>query len=107
MKHGQGDAGRPARARKPWQGARAPLEELVEAVLNTGIASMRASPELRTLAYKVLQFDARGTNVVILGGGTGLSTVIGGNAQRADWARMPFVGLKEEFPRLKVVDKFT
>lgn len=103
MKHAQGDAGRPARARKPWQGARAPLEELVEAVLNTGIASMRASPELRTLAYKVLQFDARGTNVVILGGGTGLSTVIGGNAQRADWARMPFVGLKEEFPRLKVV----
>ena len=92
-----------ARIYKPWQGTRTSLEDLVEAVLNADMTTLRVSPEMRTLAYKVMQFDARETKVVILGGGTGLSTVVGGNAQRNDWARMPFVGLKEEFSRLKVI----
>ena len=103
MKKNRGGAPRGPRPGGSRQGARSRLEELVEAVINTDMAALRFSPEMRTLAYRVLQFDARGTGVVILGGGTGLSTVVGGNAQRADWARMPFVGLKEEFPRLKVV----
>ena len=89
--------------RKPWQGARSPVEDLVEAVMNTDMDSSRVSPGMRMLANKALQFSSPKTRVVILGGGTGLSTVVGGNAQRADWARMPFVGLKEEFPNLKVV----
>lgn len=91
------------RVNKPWQGTRTSLEDLVETVMNNDMTTLRVSPEMRTLAGKVLQFDARKTKVVILGGGTGLSTVVGGNAQRPDWARMPFVGLKEEFPHLKVV----
>ena len=103
MKKNRGGAPRGPRPGGSWQGARSRLEELVEAVINTDMAALRFSPEMRTLAYRVLQFDARRTRVVILGGGTGLSTVVGGNAQRPDWARMPFVGLKEEFPRLKVV----
>lgn len=61
--------------------------------MNNDMTTLRISPEMRTLAGKVLQFDARETKVVILGGGTGLSTVVGGNAQRLDWARMPFVEL--------------
>ena len=88
---------------KPWQGTRASLEDLAETAMNNDMTTLRVSPEMRTLAGKVLQFDARETKVVILGGGTGLSTVVGGNAQRLDWARMPFVGLKKEFPHLKVV----
>lgn len=91
------------RIRKPWQGTRSSVEDLVEAVMNTDIDPARVSPEMRMLANKALQFNDQKTRVVILGGGTGLSTVVGGNAQRADWARMPFVGLKEEFPNIRVV----
>lgn len=38
--------------------------------------------------------------VVVLGGGTGLSNVVGGDSRRADWKETPFTGLKEVFPRL-------
>lgn len=103
MKPNHRRARKAVRPCKPWQGARTLLEDLVEAVMNFDMTTSRVPPEVRTLAYKVLQFDGRETRVVILGGGTGLSTVVGGNAQRADWARMPFVGLKEEFPHLKVI----
>ncbi len=39
--------------------------------------------------------------VVVLGGGTGLSTVVGGGSQKALWAEDPFVGLKRSFPGLE------
>ena len=91
------------RVNKPWPGSPSSLENLVEAVMHHDMSMLRLSPEMRMLAGKVLQFDARETQVVILGGGTGLSTVVGGNAQRPDWGQMPFVGLKEEFPHLKVI----
>jgi uncharacterized cofD-like protein len=44
-----------------------------------------------------------GYRAVILGGGTGMSTVVGGSAQLAGWITDPFVGLKEEFGRLDVI----
>ena len=37
------------------------------------------------------------------GGGTGLSTVVGGNSQLDDWPDNPFIGLKQDFPFLDVV----
>ncbi len=51
----------------------------------------------------MLDLDLRSTRAVILGGGTGLSTVAGGNSNMPEWASRPFVGLKEEFPRLDVL----
>ena len=39
---------------------------------------------------------------VVLGGGTGLSTIVGGGSQDPAWADAPFVGLKQVFPRLDV-----
>ena len=74
------------------------LEQLVETVLNR----YRRAGE-QEIAQEALDFDTRGTRVVILGGGTGLSTVVGGNSQMPDWPEHPFVGLKEEFPELDVV----
>ena len=38
--------------------------------------------------------------VVVLGGGTGLSNMVGGDSRRADWKETPFTGLKEIFPCL-------
>lgn len=74
------------------------MEQLVETVLNR---YKRVGEQ--EIAQKALDFDTRGTRVVILGGGTGLSTVVGGNSQMPDWPENPFVGLKEEFPELDVV----
>jgi len=36
--------------------------------------------------------------VVVFGGGTGLSNIIGGDSRRIDWPLSPFTGLKEVFP---------
>ncbi|HHD64020.1 MAG TPA: YvcK family protein [Desulfobulbaceae bacterium] len=38
-------------------------------------------------------------NVVVFGGGTGLSNIVGGDSRRREWAQSPFEGLKEIFPR--------
>ena len=59
--------------------------------------------DLQDLARRVTGLDVSKTRVVILGGGTGLSTVVGGNSQMTDWPDHPFGGLKQFFPRLDVV----
>ena len=100
-REGQGAQG--ARTVGSRRGSRSAVEDLVEAVLEVETEAARRAPELRARVDQALRFDTRSVRVVVLGGGTGLSTVAGGNAQRRDWVRMPFVGLKEEFPRLQVV----
>lgn len=83
--------------------SRSVVEQLVEAVVS-GSASLAERPRhVSDLAQKVARLDVRGTRVVVLGGGTGLSTVVGGNSQAGDWPDHPFVGLKQEFPRLDVI----
>ncbi len=74
------------------------LEQLVEAVLNryTRVGEQE-------IVQRVLSLNTTGTRVVILGGGTGLSTIVGGNSQMPQWPDQPFVGLKEEFRDLDVV----
>nr|WP_321464545.1 gluconeogenesis factor YvcK family protein [uncultured Desulfobulbus sp.] len=55
------------------------------------------------LKRQVDELDTRGTRVVVFGGGTGLSNIVGGDSRRLDWARRPFTGLKELFPQLASV----
>ena len=45
-------------------------------------------------------FDVSALNVVVLGGGTGLSNIVGGDSRRPEWRSTPFTGLKEVFPHL-------
>jgi uncharacterized cofD-like protein len=87
-----------------WQpdASRTSIEHLVELLL-TGILSKKAPPGLKEVGEAALHFDLRSTRVVILGGGTGLSTVVGGNSQMPDWPDQPYSGLKEEFANLSVV----
>ncbi len=79
------------------------VEELLEAVLNSDSAYATTSPDLRSLAAEVHTFDCSRVRAVVFGGGTGLSTVVGGNSQLADWPNNPNVGLKQLFPLLDVV----
>ncbi|MDH3329557.1 MAG: YvcK family protein, partial [Desulfobulbaceae bacterium] len=47
--------------------------------------------------------DTSELNVVVLGGGTGLSSIVGGDSRRPDWGESPFTGLKEIFPSVKSI----
>lgn len=83
--------------------SRAPIEHLVELLLTGSATGCDTPPGIDELAEEVLRFDTSQTKVVILGGGTGLSTVVGGNSQSSDWADRAFVGLKQEFPELDII----
>ncbi len=81
---------------------RTPIEHLVEFLLAGTLAS-NAPHGIAELAEKVLRFDLRNTHVVVLGGGTGLSTIVGGNSQMPDWPDQLSTGVKQEFPHLNCV----
>lgn len=53
----------------------------------------------RTLTEKKVE-NAR---VVVFGGGSGLSNLIGGDSRRKGWQKSPFFGLKEIFPRSRSI----
>ena len=78
-------------------------EQLVEAVLLSGTPGVVLPERLRALVRGVLDFDCNPVRVVVLGGGTGLSTVVGGNSRLAGWPANPNLGLKQVFPNLDVV----
>jgi len=55
------------------------------------------------LLEEIKSFDTRSIKVVVFGGGTGLSSITGGNSKSPQWALNPFVGLKENFKKMKLV----
>ena len=76
-------------SRAAWRQTRSRLEQGVEQVLG------RLTKEPLALAS-----EGSVARVVVLGGGTGLSTVLGGNAALPSWAEGPATGLKNEFQNL-------
>jgi len=58
---------------------------------------------LAELASSLSQFDVQNTRVVVLGGGTGLSNIVGGDSRKENWPEDPFSGLKEIFPQTKAI----
>ena len=93
----------PSGARRRGGSYRKQVEHLVRAVLKGSAIGPGTRGREQELAREVSGFDTSKTRVVVLGGGTGLSTVVGGNSQAIAWPDRPFGGLKEEFPRLDVV----
>lgn len=65
--------------------------------------SNKLTTELSGLASLLSQFDVQNTKVVVLGGGTGLSNIIGGDSRKENWPDDPFSGLKEIFPQTKAI----
>jgi len=47
--------------------------------------------------------EVKDVRVVVFGGGTGLSNLVGGDSRSPVWTRNPFVGLKEIFPCTQAV----
>ncbi len=62
--------------------------------------SARLNAELAALAQQFRNLDSSRARVVVFGGGTGLSNIIGGDSRRPGWPERPFTGLKEVFPRI-------
>ncbi|MBN2319329.1 MAG: YvcK family protein [Acidobacteria bacterium] len=87
-----------------WQPdvSRTGIEHLLEFLL-TGVLSPNAPGDTEKLAERILRFDLRDTRAVILGGGTGLSTIVGGNSQLPNWPARSDVGIKREFESLDFV----
>lgn len=79
------------------------VEQLLEAVINGILPKGSDKGPLSRLTQDACGFTCQSTRVVAFGGGTGLSTVVGGNSQLDDWPDNPFIGLKQEFPCLDVV----
>jgi uncharacterized cofD-like protein len=84
-----------------WQPeiAKTKIEHLMEYLL-TGTLASNAPAETTKLAERIRRSDLRDTSVVILGGGTGLSTIVGGNSQLPDWPARFDLGLKQDFDTL-------
>lgn len=86
----------------PHQGLR---EKLIELVVSGD--PPRLSQELTRLYGSLIEslesHRVDQARVVVFGGGTGLSNIIGGDCRSDGWGRHPFRGLKEVFPRTRSV----
>ena len=78
-------------SRASWTGARSLLEHGVEGVLGRLAEDPRAAGRAPSKA-----------RIVVLGGGTGLSTVLGGNSALPAWSGRPAEGLLREFEQVHV-----
>jgi len=58
---------------------------------------------LAALAGSLSEFEVQNLKVVVFGGGTGLSNIIGGDSRKESWPEEPFSGLKEIFPQTKAI----
>ncbi len=80
-------------------------EKIVDLVLR-GVPThvhTEVNRQLLELRHNLLEEDVEQVNVVVFGGGTGLSNIIGGDSRRIGWAEKPFSGLKEIFPHTKSI----
>jgi uncharacterized cofD-like protein len=84
-------------------GATFQIDGLIEAVINSGQSAASLPADMRARAERARAFDCSAARAVVFGGGTGLSTVIGGNSQLASWPENFDVGLKMIFPHLDTV----
>ena len=79
-------------------------EKLIELVLlGTPLGPPWLHSGLKALTGALLGQDTSQVKVVVFGGGTGLSTIIGGDSRALSWVEHPFHGLKELFPQTTAI----
>ena len=80
-------------------------EKLIELMVN-GIPrgqSGETTQLFRDLMKSIAAQNTEEVRVVVFGGGTGLSNIIGGDSRSDLWKKRPFAGLKEIFPKTRSV----
>ncbi|MFZ5774920.1 MAG: gluconeogenesis factor YvcK family protein [Thermodesulfobacteriota bacterium] len=85
-----------------------PEGELAEKLIGLSLDGPPSAPapiagQFAALSRALGGIDTRETRVVVFGGGTGLSNLIGGDSRADHWPDNPFQGLKELFPRTSAV----
>ncbi len=80
-------------------------EKLVELVLSGVAAGFPPETASALLQIKdaLTREPVEDLNVVVFGGGTGLSTIIGGDSRASSWSADPFAGLKSLFPKTRSI----
>ncbi len=80
-------------------------EKLIDLALNGSppCQSSELSAKFRELSEQLNQIDTSPEKVVVFGGGSGLSNLLGGDSRREEWQNNPFTGLKEEFPHISSI----
>ena len=86
----------------PHEDLREKLVELTLTGVPKGIPSETASG-LQQIKNALGREPVENLNVVVFGGGTGLSTIIGGDSRSVSWVNDPFSGLKSFFPNTRSI----
>lgn len=82
------------------------LREKIVALALQGVpdnAHSLARTHLSDLRRQLLDSDTDQVKVVVFGGGSGLSNIIGGDSRLPSWKQKPFGGLKEIFPQTRSI----
>lgn len=77
-------------------------EKIVHLVLEGQGPWKEAGPVFDEILSAKKRYPTGGVRTVVFGGGTGLSSILGGDTALDNWAQSPFVGLKRFFPHLTV-----
>ncbi len=85
-----------------------PQEGLAEKLIDLDLNGPPVGPDpltagLAELAGQLAAVPTGDLEVVVFGGGTGLSNVVGGDCRNPGWARDPFQGVKALFPRTRSI----
>ncbi len=85
-----------------------PEGDLAEKLIGLALSGPPPAPagmatELACLTMALNTTETRDVRVVVFGGGTGLSNLIGGDSRNPLWPADPFQGLKEVFPNTQAV----
>ena len=86
-----------------------PQEDLREKILDLVLRGVPANTHsaakthLQSFRHELLDSNVENVKVVVFGGGTGLSNIIGGDSRLASWTQKPFNGLKEIFPQTRSI----
>jgi len=82
---------------------RALLEKVIDLVLGRTPPVEDTLDLYGAMIREIDGFKTKKLKAVVFGGGTGLSTILGGDSTRPGWGDGPFAGLKELFADLSVV----
>lgn len=85
-----------------------PEGDLAEKLIGLALTGPPPAPaqmtkEMTNLAMALNATETKDVKVVVFGGGTGLSNLIGGDSRNPLWPTDPFQGLKEIFPQTRAV----
>ncbi len=86
----------------PHEDLREKLVELALSGVPSGIPKDSAA-SLQQIKDALAREPVSELRVVVFGGGTGLSTIIGGDSRAVSWTKDPFSGLKNLFPKTRSI----